>query len=129
MGGDASWDAWSRFLTHAQWEVLMQPGLEVALVAWRRFPRLLPFRLGHAATVRELLEHFQAARRCITRREPLAFPREWRPRLGRFTGVTWPRAAFAGARLVCSQEERDFTRARRCGRVPKDWAFSLGALA
>ena len=113
----------------------MQPGLEVALVAWRRFPRLLPFRLGHAATVRELLEHFQAARRCITRREPLAFPREWRPRLGRFTGVTWPRGAFAGARLFCSQEERDFTaRALWLGAVaasrrtgPFHWGLGLAA--
>ena len=135
--GVSSWEAWSNFLHGAVWlraEAAFQPGLAVALVVWRRYSVILPCQDGRAATVQDLLVHFKAARRCITRRAPLAFPGKWEPRLGTYAGLAWPRGAFSGVRLVCTPEEEAFLerarlRAARLGRVPRDWAFSLGSLA
>ena len=123
--GASSWEAWSSFLHGAVWllaEDSFQPGLAVALVVWRRYPVVLPYQDGRAATVQDLLVHFKAARRCVTRRAALAFPGKWEPRLGAYAGLAWPRGAFSGVRLQCTPEEDAFLE-----RVPRDWAFSLGS--
>ena len=127
--GASSWEAWSNFLHGAVWlraEAAFQPGLAVALVVWRRYSVILPCQDGRAATVQDLLVHFKAARRCITRRAPLAFPGKWEPRLGTYAGLAWPRGAFSGVRLVCTPEEEAFLERARL-RAAR--AFSLGSLA
>ena len=131
--GASSWEAWSGFLHGAVWlraEAAFQPGLAVALVVWRRYSVILPYQDGRAATVQDLLVHFKAAWRA-----PLAFPGKREPRLGAYAGLAWPhQGAFSGVRLLCTPEEDAFLertrmRAARLGRVPRDWAFSLGSLA
>ena len=119
--GASSWEAWSSFLHGAVWllaEDSFQPGLAVALVVWKRYPVVLPYQDGRAATVQDLLVHFKAARRCVTRKGPLAFPGKWEPRLGAYAGLAWPRGAFSGVRLLCTPEEDAFLdRVRAASRL------------
>ena len=66
----AATDLWHAWTHSAVWEIRLEgfkPGLEAALLLWKRNPRILPFQQGAAATARDLLVHCKAVRRCISK--------------------------------------------------------------
>ena len=74
---------------------------------------------------------FKPVRRCITRRNPAAFPLTWGPRLGRYAGVAWPRGAWPGVYIQRTDEEqkwleRVLLRASRLDRAQRLGIFSRG---
>ena len=122
--GPLQWWAWCDAFHSAAWESragTFQPGLEAALLFWRRSPGILRY-YGAAATACDLLVHFKAVQAQSDGLSP-------------FVGaVAWPRGAWRGAYMQRTADEqkwleRALLRASRLGRVPRDWVFSLGAVA